>query len=155
MATEFHYVNFIYRAAWFPVLCAGCLFSCLGLGGFAAQHIFVSKPFWPWKDVWPRFTVINSDEDSRESEQATCGAHPCSVWMAAGGWVLILRDPCFLRLASLHKKGLLSPNVMYTSLCHTSQAGLKAIGSAPFLSRYGVLLHPLPSPRVSVFILTT
>lgn len=115
MATELHYVNFIYRAAQFPVLCAGCLFSCLGLGGFAVQHIFVSKPFWPWKDVWPRFTVINSDESHRRFQGVRAG----HLW----GPPLLCVNGCW-RVGSHHKrplfpeacisakKGMLSPNVV-------------------------------------------
>lgn len=92
MATESYYANFIYRAGWFPVLWAGCLFSCLGLGGFAAQRIFVSELFWPWKDVWPGFTCITlmkATEVSREPEQATCGALSYPTLMATGEWVLL------------------------------------------------------------------
>lgn len=129
MATESHYVNFVYRAAWFPVPWAGCLFSCLGFGGFATQHIFVSEPFWPWKDVWPHFifiTLMKATEVSREPEEATCGALPYTTERPLGGGSQLERAHCFRRLLALQTKRMLSLNVALTSLCHISKSRLIA-----------------------------
>lgn len=103
MATESHYVNFVYRAAWFPVPWAGCLFSCLGFGGFATQHIFVSEPFLALEGCLASFHFHNSDESHR-SFQGTRGGDLWGPslyhWKATGGWVSSGKSPLFLEAFS-------------------------------------------------------
>lgn len=98
------------------------------------------------------FHFQNADESHRSFQGASAG----NLWgpvlhRVNGCWRVgsIRAPPHRSGLFALWKKGTLSLNVGWISLCHTSQAGLKATGPATFLygQRWGLIMPPA-SPRM-------